>query len=64
MEEVKKKSTINDGMTEEERMAKYNLKNYPNKKIRYGNGNGAISPYPKNDKRSEAYYDREIKKAT
>jgi len=60
MTEVKLKSTIDDGMTEEERMEKYNFKNYPNKKIRYGSGAGTISPYAKTDKRSKAHYDTEI----
>lgn len=54
-------SQLNDGMTEEERLAKYNEKNYPSKNIRYGSGKGRISPYAKTDKRSLAYYDQPIK---
>lgn len=59
MENNSKKPTLSDldGMTEEERMEKYTEKNYPSKNIRYGSGAGKISPYPKTDKRSRAYYD-------
>lgn len=58
-----KKQTLSelDGMTEQERMAKYNKQNFPSKNIRYGSGSGTISPYPKNDPRSKAYYDIDIK---
>lgn len=44
--------------TQTEIEAHYTLANFPNKKIRYGSGAGSISPYPKTDKRSEAYYDK------
>lgn len=44
--------------TQEEIEAHYTQVNSPSKNIRYGSGAGKISPYPKTDGRSKAYYDK------
>lgn len=44
--------------TQPEIEARYTLENFPNRKIRYGSGAGSISPYPKTDPKSKAYYDK------
>jgi len=62
MNNYKPRRTIDDGMTEQQRMEKYNERNYPSRHIRYGSGKGRVSPYPKTDPRSKAYYDQPIKK--
>ena len=38
--------------------AHYTEANFPSKNIRYGYGAGKISPYPKTDPKSKAYYDK------
>ena len=44
--------------TQAEIEAHYTLANFPNKKTRYGSGAGSLSPYPKTDPKSKAYYDK------
>lgn len=44
--------------TQSEIEAHYTEANFPSKSIRYGSRAGKISPYPKTDGRSKAYYDK------